>query len=270
MASGGGKNALVQQGRNFVMDWLLIRGLARESAHWGGWLKQLQHARPMDRFHTLDLPGTGGARNLCSPTSIAEAREYAEKQSLQLPRPLGLIGLSLGGMVALDWALENPEDCAGLVLISSSSGLSTPWRRMKPAQWPNVVRLMAQANIEARELAILSLTSNRPINVAVAEQWRAIQLKRPVRRANVLRQLYAASRYKPRAQNIKVPALVLASKGDRLTDWRCSLALAEALKCPLELHPAAGHDLPLDAPQWLIDQLATHFPQGLPGQNPTN
>lgn len=243
------------------MDWLLIRGLARESAHWGDWPDQLRRARPEDRFHTVDLPGTGLARDLRSPTSIAEARQFADRATRRLPRPLGLIGLSLGGMVALDWALNQPEDCAGLVLISSSSRLSSPWRRMRPTQWAPVMRILAQADSDTRERAILALTSNRPISGEVARQWQAIQRERPVRRGDVVRQLCAASRYKPPKKAPEMPTLVLASYRDRLTNWRCSRDLAEMLECPLELHTNAGHDLPLDDSLWLIEQLNTYFPE---------
>ncbi|WP_341581912.1 alpha/beta hydrolase [Marinobacter metalliresistant] len=242
------------------MDWLLLRGLARESAHWGDWPAQLRMARPEDRFHTLDLPGTGLAQHLRSPTCIAGMRQFAERATRQLPRPLGLIGLSLGGMVALDWALHRPQDCASLVLISSSSGLSSPWLRLRPAQWARVTRMLTQADSDRREQSILALTSNRPVTTAVTEQWQSIQRERPVRRTDVIRQLYAASRYKAPPQVPLMPTLVLASRGDRLTDWRCSRDLAEALECPLEVHPGAGHDLPLDDPQWLIAQLNSYFP----------
>ncbi|MBZ0333312.1 hypothetical protein MARI_05680 [Marinobacter sp. JH2] len=242
------------------MDWLLIRGLARESAHWGDWPEQLRRARPEDTFHTVDLPGTGLALDSRSPTSIAEARQFADRVTRELPRPLGLIGLSLGGMVALDWALNRPEDCVSLVLISSSSRLSSPWRRMRPAQWAPVMRLLVQSDSDVRERAILALTSNRPISDEVARQWQAIQRERPVQRGDVIRQLYAASCYKPPLKAPKMPTLVLASYRDRLTDWRCSRDLAKSLECPLELHPDAGHDLPLDDSLWLIEQLNAYFP----------
>lgn len=243
------------------MDWLLLRGLARESAHWGDWLEQLRRSRPQDSFHTLDLPGTGLARQFRSPASVAGARQFAERATRQLPRPLGLIGLSFGGMVALDWALHSPEDCAGLVLISSSCRLSPPWRRLQPRQWAPVIRMLGQADSAARERAILALTSNRPLSISVLEQWQAIQRERPVQRVDVIRQLYAASCYKPPGGMPQMPTLVLASQGDRLTDWCCSRDLAESLECPLEVHPNAGHDLPLDDPQWLIAQLNTYFPE---------
>lgn len=242
------------------MQWLLLRGLARESAHWGGLKSQLERSRPGEKFHTLDLPGTGLNNHLRAPHSIAETRAFIERASAELPRPLGLIGMSLGGMVALDWAQHQPRDCAALVIIGTSSGLSPAWRRLIPNNWPAIARLLLNVNIDRRERGILQLTSNLAIPAQLMEAWLEVQRVRPVSRANVIRQLYAASRFRPSPDAPAVPGLLLASYGDRLVDWRCSLTLAQTWQWPLRLHPSAGHDLPLDDPDWLIAQINHRFP----------
>jgi predicted alpha/beta hydrolase family esterase len=87
-----------------------------------------------------------------------------------------------------------------------------------------------------------------------------------VSRGNTLRQLLAAARYRcddPPA----VRTLLLASTRDALVDWRCSHAIAQAWDCPLREHPRAGHDLPLDDPGWVIDQVAewmNQYAAGMP------
>lgn len=242
------------------MDWILLRGLAREASHWGGFVERLQSSRPGDRFHLLDLPGTGIHHQSPAPRSLRETRLFLEKAYGQRPRPFGLIGLSLGGMVALDWAQQRPDHCAALVLINTSSGFSRPWQRLRPANWPAIVRLLLSADLTRRELGILTLTSNTPLAPQVAEDWIRIQRERPVSRVNVLRQLSAASRFKPNTLPPAMPSLVLASKGDRLVDWRCSQKLAHHWQCPLVCHDSAGHDLPLDDPDWVVQQINRHFP----------
>jgi pimeloyl-ACP methyl ester carboxylesterase len=52
------------------------------------------------------------------------------------------------------------------------------------------------------------------------------------------------------------PALVLAGEADRLVHPACSRALAEALGAELQLHPRAGHDLPLDDAPWVLAAVA--------------
>jgi predicted alpha/beta hydrolase family esterase len=50
--------------------------------------------------------------------------------------------------------------------------------------------------------------------------------------------------------------LVLASLGDGLVDPACSWRMAKAWGVELRLHASAGHDLPLDDPEWVARQAA--------------
>jgi pimeloyl-ACP methyl ester carboxylesterase len=75
-----------------------------------------------------------------------------------------------------------------------------------------------------------------------------------VSRANALRQLAAAARYAARGVP-RCPVLVLSSRGDQLVNPVCSTRLARAWGAPHVEHPWAGHDLPHDDPQWLVDAL---------------
>lgn len=241
------------------MDWILLRGLAREAAHWGSFVERLQHSRPADVFHCLDLPGTGIHHQLLAPRSIPATQRFLEQRYGSRPRPFGLIGLSLGGMAALNWAQQRPQDCAALVLINTSSSLSLPWQRLRPANWPAIARLLLSRDLNQREQGILALTSNRPITPQTLTHWHRIQRERPVSRANVMRQLTAASTFKPTSPPPAMSTLILTSLADRLVDWRCSQALAQHWQCPLVCHENAGHDLPLDDPDWVIQQINHHF-----------
>ncbi|KGF78004.1 hydrolase, partial [Massilia sp. JS1662] len=40
-------------------SWVLMRGLTRESGHWGTFMGKLQARFPDDRIVALDLPGNG-------------------------------------------------------------------------------------------------------------------------------------------------------------------------------------------------------------------
>ncbi|WP_336365732.1 alpha/beta fold hydrolase [Marinobacter sp. C2H3] len=237
------------------MDWLLLRGLTRESAHWGAFPERLKAALPEHRFWPVDLPGAGDRYRDPSPDTIPGIRRAVAEATRALPRPLGLLALSLGGMVALDWAQAEPEVIARVVLINSSSRLSPPWQRLRPGRWPAVLRLLA-APVDERERGILAMSSNhRPLPAGTLAAWQEIQRQRPVSRPNALRQLGAALRYRPSTTRPLADALVLASRADRLVDWRCSWALANRYDWPLMLHDRAGHDLPLDDPDWTVERI---------------
>jgi pimeloyl-ACP methyl ester carboxylesterase len=52
-----------------------------------------------------------------------------------------------------------------------------------------------------------------------------------------------------------VPVTVLVGARDTFVDPRCSAALAGWLGVTPSIHPDAGHDLTLDAPAWVVDQI---------------
>lgn len=238
------------------MNWLLLRGLARQSEHWGDFPRQLAGVLPEDRVYLLDLPGTGTRHNEASPDTIPEIRASVQTHAGDLPSPLILVGLSLGGMVALDWACHKPRDVAGVVAINSSSGWSPPWHRLQPRRWGTVLRLLGDPRTDRREAAILSLTSNLADPRPVLSHWRDLQDRFPVTRRTALRQIRAAARYRPPQRPPDLPALLLASRGDRLVDRRCSEKLSHIWGCEIVEHPWAGHDLPLDDPEWVAIRLA--------------
>ena len=64
-------------------NWLLLRGLARESAHWGDFIPQLQAAFPDATITLLDLPGTGRFYKEVSPRTIKTISETVRRQALE-------------------------------------------------------------------------------------------------------------------------------------------------------------------------------------------
>ncbi|KMQ76574.1 alpha/beta fold hydrolase [Marinobacter subterrani] len=244
------------------MHWILLRGLTREQAHWGSFATRLRDAFPDDRFHTVDLPGTGVRYREDSPARVAGICKKVREQVRHVPGPLNILALSMGGMVALDWAQNAMEgEIQNLILINTSSGFSPPWQRMRPGAWPWILRLLGRRELFDRERDLLRLTSNREVPLTLAKQWYSIQRQRPVSSRNAIRQLTAAARYTPAQKRPLADALVLASRGDRIVHWRCSAALEARWQWTLKLHPDAGHDLPLDEPDWIIQQIRNWLPR---------
>lgn len=239
-----------------MTTWVLLRGLARESGHWGAFADMLRARVPAgDEVVTLDLPGNGERWRETSPTSVSEM-VLAARAHLSAP-PYALVAISLGGMVALQWAHEHPRELAGCVLINSSfAGVSPFWHRLQPrAVFTLLGALRPGLTGQARERRVLALTSNRPIDPLVLHRWAECARLHPVSRVNAVRQLLAAARFRVPARKPDVPLCIVASAQDRLASVECSRALARRWGLPLQLHPNAGHDLPLDDPQWLLERL---------------
>lgn len=239
------------------MHWILLRGLTREAAHWGDFPARLQAAWPGVPVHCVDLPGTGRLFKARSPSTIPAIRAHLQAAVAHIPPPYGVLALSMGGMVALDWAQQAEHGLIQrLVMINSSSGFNPPWQRLRPAVWPQLLRLFTLRDRHAREAAILRLCSARPVTPDLIQRWYSIQVHRPVSLASASAQLSAAARYRPAPRAPATSGLLLASRADRLVNWQCSDTLARRWDWPLHLHPDAGHDLPLDDPDWVIARIS--------------
>ncbi len=110
---------------------LLIHGWGMHGGMWGGVAQQLA-----ERFRVMavDLPGHGkslvsgewkvGSGNTAPysplPTSHFLLDSIVDQLSAQFTEPLTVCGWSLGGQIALRWALREPEKVRRLILVAST------------------------------------------------------------------------------------------------------------------------------------------------------
>ncbi|MBU0827237.1 MAG: alpha/beta hydrolase [Gammaproteobacteria bacterium] len=246
-------------------QWILLRGLTRESAHWGDFAAGLLQALPNDHVLALDLPGNGQLHTVPSPLSVQTMVQACRSELARraVAPPYHLLAMSLGAMVANEWATAAPGEVAGCVLINTSMRPFSPfYQRLRPHNLVTLLQLMCKwrsqsaGGAEAVEEIILRITSNRaPDRVDVIAPWAAVRRRRPVSPSNALRQLVAAALYRAPAVPPRVPLLLLGSIQDQLVANQCSESIAKAWGVPLHKHPSAGHDLPLDDPQWVINEV---------------
>ena len=242
------------------MLWIFLRGLTRETAHWGCFPSDFEQALPGSKVICLDLPGNGELHHMTSPMSISTMVTYCRDELIKRghPPPYFLLAMSLGAMVATEWSYRGAGEVAGCVLMNVSLGKFSPfYRRMRPRNYLPLVRLvLLTRNPVDAERIVLQLTSNQSAQRAqVIDDWVQARIQRPVGRANALRQVVAALRYRVRSGAPDTDILILSSEKDRLVHVSCSLAIASRWKCPVRLHPIAGHDLALDDPNWVIDKV---------------
>lgn len=240
-----------------MTTWVLLRGLTRERGHWGDFPQRLGERLTDARIVALDLPGNGELHRLASPSRVEDMAEAcrAQLRARGIRGPVQVLAMSLGAMVALAWAAAHPAEIAGCVLINTSlRGISPAHQRLRPSSYATLLGLLAHPDARHRELAILRLTS-RSAPAGVLEHWLELRRVHPVSRVNALRQLVAAARFRAPSRPPAVPMLVLCGAADALVDPRCSAALAARWRLPLVQHPRAGHDLALDAPDWVASQV---------------
>lgn len=247
------------------MKITLLRGLSREAEHWGTFPEILIQAfektgLPRPKLHLPDLLGAGVHYKQDAPATVEEHTQFLRGGHSEKEREQGgciIVGLSLGGMIAADWMQRFPEEWSGGVLINSSfGGLSPPHHRLKPSALAELAKIASSRTAREKERHILNWISNRPeVRQAVEERWAQIQELRPVFPMNTARQLYAATKFNavPRPM---IPALILTSSADKMVEPSCSERIAASWAAELEVHSTAGHDLPLDEPEWVAEKIA--------------
>ena len=244
---------------NTPNTWVFLRGLTRESGHWGSFARDFEASIPGSRVVCIDIPGNGHLCAQKSPLTVQAMRDACRDQLLAMgiAAPYGLFGMSMGAMVALSWCSAYAKEVNACVLVNSSmKPFSRFYERLKPANYRQLFRLVLLPSTDEQwERAILNMTSTVK-DEAVLPGWLGLRQQHPVTRLNAVRQLWAASRFCAPAQPTSVPTLVLTSDGDELVASRCSYAMAQHWHLPLQIHPHAGHDLALDDGAWVIEKVS--------------
>ncbi|TAL51947.1 MAG: alpha/beta hydrolase [Methylovulum sp.] len=245
-------------------NWILLRGLARESQHWRDFVPLLQAAFPHAQVTALDLPGTGCCHQAHTPCTVKAITDNVRARALEqglLRQPATFLAVSLGGMVAWEWLQRYQGDSCGAILVNTSfAGLSPFYQRMRWQSYCKFLALAVQRDLRRRELAIVQLVGNREDQYeTVADEWQAIQAERPISFQNSLRQVIAAASYRPGDAKPGRPVLLLNGKGDRLVAPACSEAISEKWALELRSHPWAGHDISLDDGEWVVTQVKQWF-----------
>lgn len=243
--------------------WVLLRGWTRDARHWGEFPRQFQQA--LGAGHTmlaLDFPGNGALHEQQSPIRVEAMADYCHRQLAQSGHapPYGVVALSLGAMVAVAWNELHPGDLQRMALINTSLAPYSPfYHRLRPDNYPALVAALLHDNADRREELVMRLTSNiatqSPQRRVIIRRWIGYAKEYPLTRANMLRQMIAAARYRAAPTPPSIPVLLLGGAQDRLVDVRSTLELARKWHCPVNLHPASGHDLPLDDGEWVVRQI---------------
>lgn len=207
------------------------------------------------RVHSVDLPGYGASAR-CAPYTPQEA---VRQLAATLPGPLIVCGWSLGGQLALQWALECPAQVRQLVLISATPCfVSAPgWAHgTPPAVLADFVRALA-ADPEAALLRFAALQAQGD-----GEAQRVLRLLRAQPQAAAGAELTATLDWlrdtdlRARLPYLTSPALVMHGDRDAVTPWAAGAALALALPAArrVTLH-GAGHVPFLSQPETCLRQM---------------
>ena len=178
----------------------------------------------------LSLPGHPSGQALNSVVQCADwlARYLEWKRSDRAV----VAGNSLGGAIALQWALDRPEQAAGLILIGTGARLrvSPDIFKMLDEDWPACIDTLT-------DWAVASAAS-----VELRERIKGWH--HTVGRDSTRADYAACNEFDviDRLAEINVPALIIVGADDRMTPSKYSVFLNDHLKnSALEIVPGAGH-----------------------------
>jgi pimeloyl-[acyl-carrier protein] methyl ester esterase len=218
--------------------------------------------RPDLLVHSIDLPGAGNFFELTSPLKFDDYIYFLrEKLSHKKTNEKTiLIGISMGGMIALRWAQLFPDEITQVFVINSSAGkLSSPFDRFNLGEIKEILGAVTSKTLIEKERNVLRLTTAKcEITDELLNEFVQIKKSAPVRVLSSFNQIAAAFTFNidkkfKLSKDIKV--VILSGLKDKLVNPRCSEAIASKLKAHIFTHLEAGHDLSLDDPEWILEKI---------------
>lgn len=232
--------------RDDAQPLVLLHGLAGSLHGWEAWVAELS---PQRRVISLDLPGFG----LTGPAALGDYSDQAYGRFLQaLFTQLGLrrfilVGHSLGGQLAWQYAAQHPEQVASLVLLDAG-GLALP------VHWPATFQLMRWPVLGAVTDSLLPrpvvaatlrevFADPSRVRAAVVDRYFELALRegnRPALRQRLAQQ--QAGYLTEQLGQIQAPTLILWGEQDRILPPAHGQALQRAIPhSQLALLPGLGH-----------------------------
>lgn len=224
-----------------------------------GWDSQMAGLADRHRCVAWDLPGYGASAPL-EDFSLAAAADAAARLVAELGGPAHVVGLSMGGMIALELALRHPDAVRSLGLVDTSPAFGLDGTDPDAWRAARLAPLDAGARIEDfAEPVLRSVMAPDPDPAAVAAAV-ASMLRVPI---SGLRQTVAAlpaHDVRDRLDRIAAPTLVVVGERDVETPPSYAQALADGIPdARLAIIPGAGHLTPFEAPDALTALLREHI-----------
>lgn len=234
-------------GRRSGEPWLLLHGLGSVAAGWSPVLRALRRECRLVVPELSALGGTrcpGGGLEVGTSSEILEvlmAREFGD-------RPATLAGLSLGGWMAVRFALCHPERVSRLVLIDAGG--------YRDQNWDNVQSLVYVDDLAGVDRLYKALFVRVPWLMRLSRRAFLKAYTSPGVRF-VLSKLSEADTFRDAdLARLAMPTALIWGERDGLFTLETARAMAAALPhARLDVLPACGHAVHLECPRALVAAL---------------
>lgn len=171
--------------------------------------------------------------------------------------PLHLVAFSMGGYLALQYALDNPGRVSSLITVASSAfGLT----EAEAAERVRALDLLAKHEYRGIPPARLNqfVHPSRRSDPAVVDVIRAMD--RDLGKAVLVAQLTETSTrtsLAPRLPELDIPVLLIGADSDPFVPWTSIERMAALIPDAQAVRAEnAGHMIPLEQPDWLAARIA--------------
>jgi pimeloyl-ACP methyl ester carboxylesterase len=223
---------------------LLVHGFPLDHESWAPQLEVFGHQR---RVIAPDLAGFGRTGTPGAPSLDAHADDLAALLDEIGAARVVLVGLSMGGYIALAMWRKHRERIAALVLADTRSGADAPEAQTKRVALADRVLAEGIAPLLGNVQPGL-LSEAAPARIADTVRT-IIERQPPAGAAAALRAMAARVDSTPDLPSIDVPVLVIVGEQDAITPASESEAMVAALpRASLARIPRAGHLSNLEEP----------------------
>jgi pimeloyl-ACP methyl ester carboxylesterase len=229
------------EGRPLVM----IRGLGSNADHWYSQVPALAAEYRVITFDNRGIarsPDPGGEFTV--GMMAKDTLNLLDVLALERPH---ILGLSMGGMIAQELAINHPERVGGLILACTHPGSDRQVRASAEVE-ELFLAMVYEASPEAKVAAAPTLFD--PKNLAerpeVAQEYAQVSLRHPAGAKILTKQWIAVLGHDThdRLDQIKSPTLVLTGEADVLIPPENSELLAQRIPdAKLAVVPGGGHQI---------------------------
>ncbi len=233
---------------------VLLNGGMMTHASWEPFAARL---RPRHRLLTFDFRGQLLSPGVPPPDLAGHAADLVALLDALGWGSAHLVGTSFGALVAVQLAAASPDRVRSLTLITAMDRATPEWRRGSDEMrrllagidrpggrerfWDVLVDGVYSAAYRQREAATLAVRRAQ-LGLLPAAWFGGV--------ADLLATLDDFD-LTPRLAEVRSPALVVRAADDQVMSGERSHALAAALDAEEATHPASGHSLVVEDPDWL-------------------
>lgn len=219
------------------------------------WKHQVDALSRQYRVIAPDLPGFGqsGATPPFSIQSLAETLHHFARSIDACPFVLG--GLSMGGYVALAYAVEYPTDLKGLMLIDTRCEADTMEAKENRLRMIDVCNQKGPAAIA--DLMVSKMLAPGADAAVRTDLMRIMQECPSPAIVQALQAMHDRADYRDKLASIAVPTLVIVGESDAITPPDGAIAMSREIpQSKVCVIHGAGHLAPMERPEKVNAEIA--------------